>query len=209
MTLEGVERIYTSYSDVYDLFFDTILAPGRRRAIEAMGLRPGHRVLEVGVGTGLSLPMYPAGCRVTGIDISEAMLDRARGRIAGLPDGTRRGFELRRMSAESLEADDGAFDRVLLSYVISCVEHPDEVVREVHRVCAPGGRVLFLNHFASRTRPIAWAEKRLSRLTRRLGFVLDLPREVITRTGLFDIERIERVNYPGFWTLAVCVPRPR
>ena len=209
MALEGVERIYSSYSGVYDLFFDTILKPGRRRAIEVMGLSPGHRVLEVGVGTGLSLPMYPAGCRVTGIDISEAMLDRARDRIAALPAAARGSIELLRMSAESLKVDDGAFDRVLLSYVISCVERPDQVVREVHRVCAPGGRVLFLNHFASRRRPIAWAESRLSHLTRRLGFVLDLPLGVITRTGLFDVERVERVNVPGFWTLAVCTPRPR
>lgn len=209
MTLENVERIYSSYSGVYDLFFDTILKPGRKRAIAAMQLRPGCRVLEVGVGTGLSLPMYPAGCRITGIDISQAMLDRAHGKLAGMPASRRSSFELLRMSAEQLALEDGAFHRVLLPYVISCVDRPDQVVREVHRVCAPDGRVLFLNHFASRKRLMAWTEQRLTPLSRHLGFVLDMPLEVITRTGLFDIERIERVNYPGFWTLAVCVPRPR
>jgi phosphatidylethanolamine/phosphatidyl-N-methylethanolamine N-methyltransferase len=209
MTMEGVERIYSSYSGVYDLFFDAILNPGRKRAISAMRLSPGHRVLEIGVGTGLSLPMYPPGCHITGIDISRAMLDKALDKVSSLPEEAQARISLLRMAAENLVLPDQSFDRVLLPYVISCVDKPDQVVREAHRVCAPDGRVLFLNHFASRRRPLAWLEQRLTPLSRKLGFVLDMPLDVITRTGLFDIERLERVNYPGLWTLAVCVPRPR
>jgi phosphatidylethanolamine/phosphatidyl-N-methylethanolamine N-methyltransferase len=193
MTMEGVERIYSSYSGVYDLFFDAILNPGRKRAISAMRLSPGHRVLEIGVGTGLSLPMYPPGCHITGIDISRAMLDKALDKVSSLPEEAQARISLLRMAAENLVLPDQSFDRVLLPYVISCVDKPDQVVREAHRVCAP----------------LAWLEQRLTPLSRKLGFVLDMPLDVITRTGLFDIERLERVNYPGLWTLAVCVPRPR
>src|SRR5262245_44885799 len=99
MTLEQIERIYSSYSGVYDLLFDAILKPGRARAIEAMGIRPGHRVLEVGVGTGLSLPLYPAHCDITGIDISQPMLEKAREKVAAMPLASQARTELRRMSA--------------------------------------------------------------------------------------------------------------
>ena len=206
--MERVERIYSTYSGVYDVLFDTILHPGRRRAIEMMRLAPEDRVLEVGVGTGLSLPMYPEGCRVTGIDISRAMLEKARERVDDPGSGCRASFDLRTMSAERLRFPDASFDRVLLSYVISCVNQPDAVVREVHRVCAPTGRVLFLNHFASRGPVWSRVERLVTPLSRRLGFVLDMPLDVITRTGLFDIEKIERVNAVRLWTLAECVPRP-
>jgi len=207
--MERVERIYSSYSGVYDLLFDAILHPGRRRAVEAMDLAPGHRVLEVGVGTGLSLPLYPEECHVTAVDISRAMLRRARERVDDPRQGCRAAIDLRQMSAERLQLPGGAFDRVLLSYLISCVDRPDQVVAEVHRVCAPEGRVLFLNHFAARGRAWSRVERTLTPLSRWLGFVLDMPLDVITRTGLFRIERVERVNAARLWTLAVCAPLPR
>jgi phosphatidylethanolamine/phosphatidyl-N-methylethanolamine N-methyltransferase len=201
MTVERVERIYSSYSGVYDLLFDTILQPGRRRAIAAMSIEADDSILEVGVGTGLSLPLYPEGCRVTGIDISLPMLRRAARKLVALGKGN---VDLKRMSAERLKYPEGTFDKVLLSYVISCVEKPEQVVREVHRVCKPGGLVLFLNHFHSRGRVLSWGEKRLTPLSRRLGFVLDLPQAVVTGSGLFEVERIDRVNLLGLWSLVIC-----
>ncbi|MGH9867001.1 MAG: class I SAM-dependent methyltransferase [Candidatus Polarisedimenticolia bacterium] len=207
--MERVERIYSSYSGVYDLLFDAILHPGRKRAVEAMAVTQGQHVLEVGVGTGLSLPLYPEECRVTAVDISRAMLRRAQERADDPRQGCRADIDLRQMSAERLQLPDRAFDRVLLSYLISCVDRPDQVVSEVHRVCAPEGRVLFLNHFGARGRILPAVERALTPLSRRLGFVLDMPLDVITRTGLFRIERIERVNVARLWTLAVCAPLPR
>ena len=207
--MERVERIYSSYSGVYDLLFDAILNPGRRRAVDAMGAAAGQHVLEVGVGTGLSLPLYPEGCHVSAVDISRAMLRKARERVDDPRQGVRADVELRQMSAERLQLPDHSYDRVLLSYLISCVDRPDHVVSEVHRVCAPEGRVLFLNHFGARGRLWARMERALTPFSRRLGFVLDMPLDVITRTGLFRIERIERVNVARLWTLAVCAPLPR
>ncbi|HET6373890.1 MAG TPA: methyltransferase domain-containing protein [Candidatus Polarisedimenticolia bacterium] len=203
MAIERVEEIYSSYSGVYDLLFDAILSPGRRRAIQAMEIDGGDRILEVGVGTGLSLSYYPAGCHVTGIDISLPMLQKAAKKVGR----SRASVDLKRMSAEHLKWPDASFDKVLLSYVISCVERPEQVVREVHRVCRPGGRVLFLNHFHSSGRLHAWGERRLTPLTKRLGFVLDLPLTAVTGTGLFEIERIERVNLFGLWSLVSCTRR--
>jgi phosphatidylethanolamine/phosphatidyl-N-methylethanolamine N-methyltransferase len=203
--MERVDRIYSSYSGIYDLVFDAILQPGRRCAVAAMAIKPGDEILEVGVGTGLSLPLYPEGCRVVGIDISSGMLARAERRLARLG---RHDVTLRAMSAHHIRYPEATFDCVLLSYVISTVEDPDRVVREVHRVCRPRGKVIFLNHFASRRRLVAAGERRLTPLTRRLGFRLDLPIETITRSGLFRVERHERVNALGLWSLVVCLPQP-
>lgn len=201
MTIERVEKIYSSYSGVYDLLFDAILQPGRKRAIAAMSIEPGDQILEVGVGTGLSLPLYPEGCHVTGIDISLPMLHKAAEKTVAYGISN---VELKRMSAEHLKWPGATFDRVLLSYVISCVERPEQVVREVHRVCKPGGLVLFLNHFHSRNPILRWGERTLTPLSKRLGFVLDLPIDVITSTGLFRVERVERVNLFGLWSLVIC-----
>lgn len=204
MAVEHAERIYSSYSGVYDYLFDTILQPGRRRAIEALAIRNGDKILEVGVGTGLSLPLYPSGCRVTGIDISAPMLEKAAEKVEDLGLDH---VDLQLMSADRLEWSDGTFDKVLLPYVITCVEHPDRVIREVHRVCRTGGRILFLGHFRSTRRPVAWMEKRLTPLTIRLGFVLDLPMETVIESGLFEIVAIERVNLLGLWSLVTCLKR--
>jgi len=204
MAIERAEQIYSSYSGVYDLLFDTILQPGRKRAIEAMAIRPGDAILEVGVGTGLSLPYYPTDCRLTGIDISGPMLRHAGERSDALPDLD---VDLIQMSAERLLWPEATFDKVLLPYVISCVADPAKVLSEVHRVCRPGGRVYFLNHFHSRNRIMAWGGRRLTPLSRKLGFVLDMPFEVVTGSGLFTVERIEKVNLLRLWSLVTCIPK--
>ncbi len=204
MAIERAEQIYSSYSGVYDLLFDTILQPGRRRAIDAMAIRPGDTILEVGVGTGLSLPYYPTHCRLTGIDISGPMLRHAAERAEALPDLD---VDLLQMSAERLLWPEATFDKVLLPYVISCVADPAKVLSEVHRVCRPGGRVYFLNHFHSRNRIMAWGERHLTPLSRKLGFVLDLPFEVVSGSGLFTVERIEKVNLLRLWSLVTCIPK--
>jgi phosphatidylethanolamine/phosphatidyl-N-methylethanolamine N-methyltransferase len=203
MSVQRPEQIYSSYSHVYDLFFDTLLEPGRRRAIEALRIEPGDTILEVGVGTGLSLPYYPRSCHIIGIDISSTMLANARRKVRDL--GRDDTVTLQRMSAEVLEYEDGCFDKVLLSHVISCVENPRRVIEEIHRVCRPRGRTVFLNHFKSRNRLVARGEHHLTPLTRRLGFVLDIPMSMVTESGLFRIEMIERVNLLGSSSVVSCI----
>lgn len=198
MSAEKVERIYDSYSGVYDLLFNGIMQPGRERAVLALSIQPGDRVLEVGVGTGLSLPYYPLHCEIVGIDISDPMLRKASERCRELGI---RGAEFLRMEAERMTLPDESFDRVLASYVMSAVADPHRVTAELWRVCRPGGTIVLLNHFRSRHRLVAAGERALTPLSKRFGFVLDLALERLIANGFFTVEGIEKVNMPPLWSL--------
>src|SRR6188474_2246142 len=136
-----VEGVYGKMASVYDLFFGLPLHHGRATAIRRMGIKPDDRVLEVGVGTGMSLPLYPRRCAVTAVDLSESMLERAHARTARYQIGHVR---LIQMDATHLDFPDNSFDIVYAPYFISCVPDPIAVTREMQRVCAPGGRLVFL-----------------------------------------------------------------
>ncbi len=141
-----VARVYENLASVYDFTFGPALHPGRMQAIQRMGIRPGDRVLEVGVGTGINAALYPRDCTVTGIDLSGPMLEKARERVArkGI-----RNVRLLEMDAADLKFADNTFDIVYAPYLISVVPDPVAVVREMRRVCRPGGRIVILNHFRS------------------------------------------------------------
>src|SRR5262245_12533794 len=150
------ERVYSVLARVYDGFFDWALGPGRRYAVKRLGVLPGDRVLEVGVGTGLSVPVYPKGAHVTGIDISEPMLERARTRVDALG---REDVLLQKMDARAIAYPDEHFDKLLAPYVISVVADPEVVLREMVRVCRPGGTIIVVNKFQSDFAPLAWVER--------------------------------------------------
>lgn len=191
-----IERFYGAVAGLYDGMFDWALAPGRRRALAALAPTRGQRILEIGVGTGLSLPHYPPGCDVVGVDVSEAMLERARARLAGLE---RPGIRLRRMDATRLRFDDGAFDGVFAPYVISVVPDPERVLRECARVCRPGGTVVVVNHFRSESSLLGAVERASTPASRLVGFRLDLPVSTVTSTPGLDPVGEERVNLFGLW----------
>lgn len=193
-----VERVYGVLARVYDGFFDWALVPGRRYAVSLLTPKPGERILEVGVGTGLSLPLYPAGCDVVGIDISEPMLDRARARLNGLAHAN---VVLKRMDARKIRYSDGRFDKVLAPYVISVVPDPARVMAEMARVCRPGGTVIVVNHFQSPFAPLAALEHLLTPLSTWVGFRMDLPVAAVTATPGLTLLRTKRVNLFGLWQL--------
>jgi len=195
-----VEKVYSALARVYDAAFDWALGPGRRRALETLEAGPGERILEVGVGTGLSLPFYPSGCRITGIDIAEPMLEQARRRakLLGKPH-----VELQRMDARALDFADETFDKVIAPYVMSVVPEPGCVMREIRRVCRIGGRVVVVNQFQSSRGPLRAVERVATPASQWVGFRLDLPLGTITGTAGLATERVERVNMLGMWRLVV------
>jgi phosphatidylethanolamine/phosphatidyl-N-methylethanolamine N-methyltransferase len=193
-----VERVYSVLAKIYDDFFDWALGPGRRLAIQRLPIRPGERVLEVGVGTGLSLPHYPVHCHVTGIDISEPMIDQARHR-ADLLD--RREIDLRLMDARELGFAEASFDHVLAPYVISVVPQPRRVMDEIHRVCKPGGTVAVVNHFRSSNPLLGSLERLLTPASQWIGFRLDLPTDVVTGTEGLEVVDVQAVNLLRRWRL--------
>ncbi len=193
-----VERVYSVLARVYDAFFDWALEPGRRRAVDRLRVRPGDEILEVGVGTGLSLPLYPRHCRVMGIDISEPMLEQARARARELG---RDDVLLRRMDARELRFPDASFDHVLAPYLVSVVPEPRKVMVEIVRVCRPGGTVVVVNHFGSRAPLLRTLDGWLSHLTAWIGFRMDVPLEVVTGAPGLELVHEEPVNLLGLWRL--------
>lgn len=201
-TVESVERIYSRYSGIYDLLFGKIFHSGREQAVEMMDLSLGDRVLEVGVGTGLSLSFYPRNCKVTGIDISEGMLAEAEKKVA---EEDLRHVALQKMDALDMEFPDDTFDRVLAAYVVTTVPDPIRLVREIKRVTKPGGRFVLLNHFQSTNPAFGRIERVISPLTRRVGFRTDLALDDFARMADLSVRLIKSVNLFGHWKMVECV----
>jgi phosphatidylethanolamine/phosphatidyl-N-methylethanolamine N-methyltransferase len=140
-----VIRAYRNYAPVYDVLYGYVLDRGRLAMTQAVAaLNPGA-LLEVGVGTGLTLARYPADSKVVGIDLSEEMLEVARVRRKRLNG---RDVHLEVMDAEAMSFDDASFDVVTIPYVLSVTPNPEKLVAEARRVCRKGGTIFILNHFS-------------------------------------------------------------
>jgi len=165
--------------------------------------RPGQHILEVGVGTGLSLPHFRTDSRVTGIDVSEEMLAKARRRAERLRLSHVEGLHL--MDAENLEFPANSFDAVLALYVASVVPNPARFAAEMRRVCIPGGTIVVVNHFTSENLPARFIEKRLAGVARHIGFHADFPFDTFRRDSQLSIREVRPSNLFGYWKLLRCV----
>jgi phosphatidylethanolamine/phosphatidyl-N-methylethanolamine N-methyltransferase len=197
-----VQRAYELYAPVYDYLFDWIFSPGRAAAVKQLALQPRERVLEVGIGTGLNLPLYPPAVQLTGIDLSQEMLDKAVERVQTL---TMPNVILKVMDATSMSFADHEFDKALATYTISAVPDPVAVLREMRRVVRPGGTIVLLNHFRSENRAVGLFEDVVAPLCTRLGWKSNLPmRPLLTEVGLTP-ELVARVNLFNGWRLLTCL----
>jgi len=199
-----VEKVYEKIASGYDVFYGPTLHAGRLKSIRRLGICPGDRVLEVGVGTGINAALYRQDCVVTGIDLCQSMLEKAERRISRL---RLTNVRLLQMDAEALTFPDNSFDVVYAPYTLSVVSDPIKVVHEMRRVCRPGGRFVFLNHFLSSNRLVSRVERLISPLTVHVGFKadLDLP-AFLAQAGLEPVS-IEKVNVPRIWSLVFCTKK--
>ncbi|GAB4245213.1 MAG: class I SAM-dependent methyltransferase [Acidobacteriota bacterium] len=205
--VEHIEKVYNRYSRVYDHIFGRVFQSGREMAPLLLDLRPGMQLLEVGIGTGLSLTTLPTYVDITGVDLSEKMLEQAAKRIARFhPDHKVR---LVKMDATNLEFEDNSFDRVLAAYFISTVPDPVRVISEMKRVCRPGGYLVFLNHFRHDGPIIGTLEKLLSPLFYRVGFRTDLDVHELMGQCNLEIDVLEPIDFLGHWKAVRCINPPK
>ena len=199
-----VKRAYKFYAPAYDFVFDWIFHPGREQAMRLLDIQRNDHVLEVGIGTGLNLPLYPTHCHITGIDLSEEMLEKAQDKIIelGLISVT-----LKVMDATVMDFGESEFDSAVATYTISAVPDPVGVLREMRRVVKPGGNIVLLNHFRSERRVVGRLEDFVSPVCTRLGWKSNLPFEpLLEQVGLIpDIST--KVNLFNGWRLIKCVNR--
>jgi phosphatidylethanolamine/phosphatidyl-N-methylethanolamine N-methyltransferase len=199
LDIKAIKTAYRRYAQVYDFYFGAIFNPGRRSVIERMNLVAGERILEVGVGTGLSLPIYPCNVKITGIDISPEMLDQARKRKEKCNLNHVETLDI--MDAEAMDFPDDSFDKVVAMYVASVVPNPMRLINEMKRVCKPEGEIFIVNHFRNGNPLIGKIECMVAPLSKHLGFRPNFClEEFIEDTSLELIEK-SPVNMFGYWTL--------
>jgi phosphatidylethanolamine/phosphatidyl-N-methylethanolamine N-methyltransferase len=193
MDIESVRRSYARWAPIYDLTFGNMTGRGRRRVVGTLN-RLGGRVLEVGVGTGLSLPQYLPRVEVTGIDASAEMLAKAREKVAEL--GLTNVRDLSVMDARSMMFPDASFDHIAAIHIMSVVPEPERVMAEMTRVVRPGGTIIIVNHFSSDKGALLLAERVFAPLAGLIGWHSDFERgRVLSTPGL---HLIEEAHLPPF-----------
>jgi phosphatidylethanolamine/phosphatidyl-N-methylethanolamine N-methyltransferase len=204
---DAVRAAYQRWAGVYDSVFGGISAFGRRRAVASVNRLSGTRVLEVGVGTGLALPHYTSDKRITGIDLSGAMLARARRRVAetGIPHVD----ALLEMDAEETDFADDSFDIAVAMFVASVVPNPRRLLIELKRVVRPGGHILFVNHFLATGGLRLVLERGMARASHSLGWHPDFAIESLLPDADLRVASIEPVPPFGLFTLVSLQNEPR
>lgn len=195
MDERSVVTAYRRLSGTYDRFFGPVFEQGRQVAVHRMHCQAGDRVLEVGVGTGLSLAHYPDGVEVVGIDVSPDMLEHARRRAESDADR----ITLQVMDGQNTDYPDDSFDKVVAMYVVSVAPDPKQLVEEMKRVCKPGGELFIVNHFSHKG-PMANLERLVSPLSKLVGFRPSFPYDDFLAMAGLDVVESMPVNAFGYWT---------
>jgi phosphatidylethanolamine/phosphatidyl-N-methylethanolamine N-methyltransferase len=195
--METIQRAYERWAPIYDLVFGNLFEPGRKATI-AVAEGIGGRVLDVGIGTGISLIDYPSSIRVFGIDYSEAMLRKAHERVRR--HNLAHVEALAVMDAQHLGFQDAAFDAVIAQYVITTVPDPEATLDEFARVVRPGGEIILVNHLSAAGGVQRMLENTLAPMVHRLGWSLDFDwaRLEMWMDRRDDVHLVERRRMPPF-----------
>jgi phosphatidylethanolamine/phosphatidyl-N-methylethanolamine N-methyltransferase len=197
----SVVAAYARWAPVYDPIFGAATAIGRKTTVKTLNEFPAGRILEVGVGTGISLPLYKRSHRLVGIDLSPDMLARAERRVAR--HRLTHVEAIHEMDAANLAFDDASFDAAVAMFVMTVVPDPDRVLSEIVRVVRPGGHVVLVNHFSADKGPRAAIERSLTRYSGALGWNPEFPIEKVL--GRSDLRLVKQREVPpaGLFTLLV------
>jgi phosphatidylethanolamine/phosphatidyl-N-methylethanolamine N-methyltransferase len=193
ISIDNVVTTYRFYAPLYDRVFGAVLEPGRRALTQAASAIRPVSILEVGVGTGLTLCRYPATSKVVGIDISTDMLEIARQRAETMPE---REIHLFAMDAEAMDFPDNSFDCVAIPYVLSVTPNPERLIAEIRRVCRKDGTILILNHFSG-SRVWWFLERAVRSLANRIGFRSDFCFDEQILRHDWEIQSVRKVNFMG------------
>ena len=196
---EAIRQAYRRGGGIYDASFGAVSWPARRRTVAAINALPGKRIVELGVGTGLALPLYAPEKRVTGVDLSNDMLEVARGRVAR--------HELRcveallERDAEATGLPEAGFDVAVAMFVASVVPSPMRLMAEMRRLVRPGGAIFVINHFSAAGGPRLAVERAMAPFGRSLGWHPDFPFDRLL--GPEDLAAARRKSMPpgGLFTL--------
>jgi len=206
-SLEGAQahqsKLYYEFSHLYDRIFTRVFFPRIERVIHSLKIPPGARVLEVGVGTGLSFTAYPSHCQVTGIDLAPEMLEQAQEKIDA--NGWRH-LQVMEMDALNLKFADDSFDYVMAFHVVSVVPNATRLMQEMLRVSKPGATLVIINHFRSRNRLLAALDRLTEPITRRLGWHTLSQDEVLTNLPL-DVVRSYKTSQRSLFTIVIGTAR--
>jgi phosphatidylethanolamine/phosphatidyl-N-methylethanolamine N-methyltransferase len=199
MEAEAVRRAYARWAPVYDGTFGIIADAGRNEAVDLVNRRGRGAVLEVGVGTGISLPRYNNALSVTGIDLSPAMLKKARRRVA--KERLTNIAAIEEMDAGAMTFADASFDVVIAMYVLTVVPDPAAVMAELVRVCRPGGDIIVVNHFSRDKGVLGAVEKAMAPFAQKLGWRPEFPVETVTQTGGLTLVKRKKVARSPLFSL--------
>lgn len=191
MSAPHESRVYSDLARFYDFFFGRVFVDREHEVIESLNLRPGNRVLEVGVGTGIALDAYPPYAHIVAIDPSADMLEQAKKRVKENGWGH---IELRQGDALNLDYPDNSFDYVTSFHVLTVVPDPYKMMSEMVRVCKPGGRIAMTTHFQSDNPLVAALNTIVNPITRQLGWTTRLRKRDVLKGHPITLLRNEKIS---------------